>query len=173
MNLTRQVADCPRSEVLKLLVQPQNVAHITISPEDAEATLDLAVRTMLMMNSLMCNSPLDVLEYGLLETGWRSDDSLETFVRACFPGLDQQPLATTRLDRIQQSVRDNLNARHLRAKAGLAFEPTDDLRHHLKLDKKVGTVKIFHHVGFLKEHLRLTCDQPATASLLDQLRRYV
>jgi hypothetical protein len=53
-------------------------------------------------------------------------------------------------------IKAALAARNLKKHAGLRFEPTDDLRNHLKLDRKRGVVEIYHHTAFLKEHLIAT-----------------
>lgn len=63
-----------------------------------------------------------------------------------------------------------LNANKLKRHAGLRFRPTDDLRSHLKLDRNAGTVSIYHHTAFLKEHLRLTKDQPCDLAIKDYLK---
>ena len=67
-------------------------------------------------------------------------------------------------------VKAALMARKLKKRAGLRFRPTDDLRSHLQLDRKSGSVDIYHHTAFLKEHLRLTKDAPKDMSVSDSLR---
>jgi len=48
--------------------------------------------------------------------------------------------------------------------------PTDDLRDHLKLDRRNSNILVYHHVGFLKEQLQLTKHVAKDASIEDSLR---
>lgn len=57
-----------------------------------------------------------------------------------------------------QNIKNSLTARRLKKRAGLQFQATNDLRNHLRLDRKRGIVQVFHHTAFIKEQLRLTRD---------------
>jgi len=67
-------------------------------------------------------------------------------------------------------MKATLTAKKLKKRANLKFKPTDDLRNHLKLNNKTREVELYHHTAFLKEHIRLTKDQPRNLSVLDYLR---
>lgn len=71
------------------------------------------------------------------------------------------------------NMKASLTAKKLKKRAGLKFRPTDDLRSHLKLDRKNGVVEIYHHTAFLKEHLRLTKDRPYNLSVTEFLKMLV
>lgn len=92
-----------------------------------------------------------MLEHGSHQIQWRSDVKFSESVTDIFPKTDHPSI---------DEIKDNLRATKLKKRAKLRFEATDDLRNHLKLDRKRAAVEIFHHTGFLKEHLRLTRDQP-------------
>ena len=72
--------------------------------------------------------------------------------------------------RSSDDIKAALMAKKLKKRAGLSFRPTDDLRDHLQLDRKTGSVEIYHHTAFLKEHLRLTKESPKGMSVSDSLR---
>ena len=55
----------------------------------------------------------------------------------------------------------------------MRFEATDDLRDHLKLDPKKGTVQLFHQTAVLKEHLLAIHSVDNTATISELVRRYV
>ena len=78
------------------------------------------------------------------------------FLKTDHPSIDQ--------------IKHNLRATKLKKRAGLSFEATDDLRNHLKLDKKRAAVQVFHHTAFLKEQLRLTRDEPKNMSTSDYIK---
>jgi hypothetical protein len=78
----------------------------------------------------------------------------EIFPKSDHPSLNDLEASTT------AGLRASLMARKLKKHASLTFQPTDDLRNHLRLNQKAGVVEIFHHTAFLKEHLRLTRDSP-------------
>jgi hypothetical protein len=91
---------------------------------------------------------------------WRGDIPFSEFITSIFPKTDHPSI---------DQIKDNLRAIKLKKRAGIKFEPTDDLRYHLKLDRKRAVVEIFHHTAFLKEHLRLTRDQPRNMSVADSI----
>jgi len=67
-------------------------------------------------------------------------------------------------------IKGALLAKRLKKHARLTFQPTDDLRCHLRLNTKNGVLELYHHAAFLKEHLRLTKDEPENLSLEGSLR---
>jgi hypothetical protein len=56
-------------------------------------------------------------------------------------------------DPASQRIRESVTARRLVKIARLTFVPTNELRDHLKLDARNGTVQLYHHTAFLKESL--------------------
>jgi hypothetical protein len=67
-------------------------------------------------------------------------------------------------------MRSALTAKKLKKRAGLSFRPTNDLRSHLKLDRRKGVVEIYHYTAFLKEHLRITKGEKGDLTISDSLK---
>lgn len=75
---------------------------------------------------------------------WSNNESLQDFVESAILRRDPLPLDFSKL-----------RAKDLR-KAGLRFQGTENLRNHLKLDRRTGYVQIFHHTSLLKLYLLST-----------------
>jgi hypothetical protein len=128
---------------------------------DQERAVDLAVRVMLMVN---CSAPRQdsvLVEDGNHQFPWRNDVTFTDYVRSIFnqkphPGIIH--------------IKENLRAFKLKKRSGLKFEPTNDIRSHLKFDHKKTVVKIFHHAAFLKEQLKLTKNEPQSISVSKSLQ---
>lgn len=128
---------------------------------DQERAINIAVRVMMMVNCSASRQSSALLEHGSQQVPWRSDIPFSEFITSMFPKTDHPSI---------DHIKENLRATKLKKRAGLRFEPTDDLRNHLKLDRKRAVVEIFHHTAFLKEQLRLTKDEPRTMSIADSLK---
>jgi hypothetical protein len=128
---------------------------------DQERAINIAVRIMMMVNCSTLRQSSILLEHGSQQVPWRKDIPFSEFIASIFPKTDHPSI---------DHIKDNLRATKLKKRAGLRFEPTDDLRNHLRLDRKRAVVEIFHHTAFLKEHLRLTRDQPRDLSVADSLK---
>lgn len=128
---------------------------------DQERAINIAVRVMMTVN---CSAPRQssaLLEHGSQQVPWRSDIPFSEFITSIFPRTDHPSI---------DYIKENLRATKLKKRAGIRFEPTDDLRNHLKLDRKRAIVEIFHHTAFLKEQLRLTKDEPRNMSVTSSLK---
>lgn len=166
----KSMPDRPRQEVVRACFNIQ-AGNSGSSTSDQERALDIAVRVMIMMNSRTHGFSPGILESGGYQSGWVHGHSLAQFIESSFPGTNPQTW-----DQMQAADDDTISAitaQRLVKRARLSFEPTDDLRKHLELDRKSGTVSIFHHAAFLKEHLKLTKGLPMDMTVSDQLRRLV
>lgn len=115
---------------------------------------------------------------------WSNDISFSQFVSEVFPSPTDHPrlneddaeIHTRPNENDPEKVVDKVDikgallAKKLKKHAGLKFQPTDDIRCHLRLNKKLGVLELYHHAAFLKEHLRLTKDAPEDLSLRESLR---
>ena len=147
--------DLTRQELIEILfTQPT-------PPSDQERAINIAVRVMLMVNCSMTRQSSVLLEYGSQKVPWNSDVPFSEYIANIFPKTDHPSI---------DEIKDKLKATKLKKQARLRFEPTDDLRNHLKLDKKRAVVEIFHHTAFLKEHLRLTRDLPRNMSVGESIK---
>lgn len=167
----RSDPDITRSQLAERLFMQrpgQRPPHLA----DQERAINLAVRVMTMVNaSAQCQS-YGLLEYGAYQIPWRNDDTFSQFITDVFPMSDYPSLNDVGTES-PLNMKASLMAKKLKKHAGLKFRPTDDLRSHLKLDRKNGVVDIYHHTAFLKEHLRLTKDQPYILSVSEFLKLLV
>ena len=136
---------------------------------DRERAINLAVKVMTMVNCSAQYQSSGLLEHGLSQTPWRSDVTFSQFIVDTFPVTDHPSLNDDDLKR-SMDIKAALMARKLKKRVGLKLKPTDDLRRHLKLDRKSRVVEIYHHTAFLKEHLRLTKSQSHGFSVSESFR---
>jgi len=144
--------------------QPQTPAP------DQQLAISLAVKVVFMMHCGPAHESQDVLEAGLYQPPWRIDVPFSQFMVDAFPVTDH-PGFNTEDRKLFLNMEKELVARKLTKVAGLRFRPTDDLRCHLRLDRRTNTVDIFHHTAFLKEQLLLTKveeGQPSITNWVEQ-----
>lgn len=170
IRLVRASPHLTRQQIVES-VEPRAIVAEKCVESHVDRALDVAVKVMLMIgrsgNRL---EDASLLERGLLQTQWRSNETLVSFIGNSFPTTDHPDLNVDKQSRLG-SMRKQLQATELMRYANLSFVPTEDLRRHLRLDRKSGNVEIFHHTAFLKEHLRLTQDQPSDVSTETSLAR--
>lgn len=135
---------------------------------DLDGAVNLALRTMTMTNCSMQHQSLSLLEHGTYQV-WRSNVTFAQFIIDAFPTTDY-PIINDDDFEPSRDIKSALMARKLKKRIGLKIRPTDDLRSHLKLDRKNHAVEIFHHTAFLKEHLRLTMSEPRHLTEIDYLK---
>ena len=160
--------DVARSQILNEL-QAQGSSGRSASAASVARAVDLAAQALIMVS---CSPELqysEVLEQGILPAPWNDNDTLAQFVDNAFPQTDHPGLNEQKPDSKHEFKRA-LTAKKLRKHLGMKLKATDDLRNHLKLDTKTGTLLIFHHTAVLKEHLRLTKDAPRNMSTADCLK---
>ena len=138
------------------------------STADQERAVNLAVKVMTMVNCSAQRQSSGLLEHGLSQAPWRSDVTFSQFIADTFPTTDQPSLNDDDL-KGSIDVKKTLMAKKLKKRIGLKFQPTDDLKRHLKLDRKTRVVEIYHHTAFLKEHLRLTKDEPPDMTVSESI----
>ena len=114
-----------------------------------------------MINCSSSRQSSVLLEYGNEQARWHLNDTFSQFLNDVFPKTSHPSI---------DEIKSELLATKLKKNARLEFQPTDDLRNHLRLDKKAGVVEIFHHTAFLKEQLRLTKELPQSSSVSDLIR---
>ena len=134
-----------------------------------EHVINIAVKITVMVNCSAQGQPSTLLEEGLFQKTWRSETSFVQFITDIFTTTDR-PSINEDESKSPIDMRTELMARNLKRRIGLRFRPTDDLRRHLKLDRKENVVDVFHHTAYLKEHLRLTKDKPRDISVGESLR---
>ena len=140
------------------------------SSADRERAINLAVKVMAMVNCSAQRQSSGLLEHGLSQAPWRSDVTFSQFIVDIFPMTDHPSLNDDDL-KDSMDLKAALMAKKLKKRVGLKLQPTDDLRRHLKLDRKTRVVEIYHHTAFLKEHLRLTKDRAPDMSVSESIRQ--
>lgn len=139
------------------------------SSADQERAINLAVKVMAMVNCSAQRQSSGLLEHGVLQAPWRSDVTFSQFISDIFPMTDHPSLNDDDL-KGSMDLKTALMAKRLKKRVGLKLQPTDDLRRHLKLDRRTRIVEIYHHTAFLKEHLRLTKDKAPNMSISESMR---
>ncbi|KAK8116292.1 hypothetical protein PG984_012794 [Apiospora sp. TS-2023a] len=113
---------------------------------DQRRAMNLAVQVIAMV---VCSASErasgGVIELGVMPIMWQDGVCFADFMAAAFPKLEPR--------RIQPEARFAITAARLKKIAGLRFEPTDDLKNHLRLDSHNGIVEIYHHTSVLREHI--------------------
>ncbi len=126
---------------------------------DQDSAIDLAVKVMTMVNCSASAHSHGLLEHGAYQVPWRDDVGLDSFMENILPLTDHPGLNDTET-KMYMDIKPSLMARKLKKRIGMKVRPTNDLRSHLKIDRRTNTLEVFHHVAFLKEYLRLTKDHP-------------
>lgn len=129
-----------------------------LSLADQEQAFNMAIAVLMMVNCSRPGHSFELLEHGSFQSLWRKDVPAsqfvsEVFVAAEHPYFDKQTQTTDKID-----FESMLAAKVLKKRAGLRFQGTTDLRHHLALNRKEGVVEIFHHTAVLKECLLASKD---------------
>ena len=139
------------------------------SSADQERAINLAVKVIAMVNCSAQRQSSGLLENGLSQAPWRSDVTFSQFIIDIFPMTDHPSLNDNDL-KDSMELKAALMAKNLKKRIGLKLQPTDDLKRHLKLDRKTRVVEIYHHTAFLKEHLRLTKVEAPNLSVSESIR---
>jgi hypothetical protein len=104
---------------------------------------------------------------------WEGNISFPSFMENAF-GLGPQHAQTAeQLERRREVLlhKSSLKAWKLIKRCGIKIRATDNLLEHLALDKKTMTLKVFHHVSFLRAHLAKSREQPLDLNFEQSLRR--
>lgn len=136
---------------------------------DRERAINLAVKIMTTVNCSAQRQSSGLLEHSASPITWRSDVTFSDFMLSIFPMTDHPSFNDDDL-KFQQEMKTALMAKRLKKRLGLRFQPTDDLRRHLMLDRKNNVIDIYHNTAFLKEHLRLTKYKPPNLSMSETLK---
>jgi hypothetical protein len=136
---------------------------------DQERAINMAVKAMTMTDCSANHQSPNLLEQGAFQIPWRNNTPFSQFMSDIFPQTDHPSLNDHNAES-PFDMKAGLTAKKLKKRAGISLLPTDDLRRHLKLDRKNRVVEIYHHTAFLKEHLRLTKDSPKNLTVSDSLR---
>ncbi|CAM1510078.1 Fc.00g004130.m01.CDS01 [Cosmosporella sp. VM-42] len=123
-------------------------------PNDQKRAFNLAARIITMIQPAAENQSDGLLEAGAQPVLWPSEKSLADFISSVFPKREYPSLSQdSDVAATAKIPISSITAKRLKKVAKLKIVPTNDLSGHLSLDKKNGTVSIFHYTSVLKEHL--------------------
>jgi hypothetical protein len=100
---------------------------------DEEKAINLAVRAMFTINCSAQHQLFHLLEHGADRLEWRGEVAFAEFISGAFPMTDY-PSLNDNESPFSANMKKDLMARKLRKVAGLTFQPTDNLRNHLRLE---------------------------------------
>lgn len=171
IRLIRNNVDLTRRQFVERCLTNHPAGAPSVTDEDRDRAIDLAVRAMTMINCQHQNLSLGLVESGIADSKWSCNTTIAQFIESCF----RTPLRQTSLDKNdadsgKELVKSNLTAALLARRAKIRFKPTNDLRRHLYFDRKLRVVEIFHHAAFLKENLRLTKSQARQVTTAEQIK---
>jgi len=151
----------PRQQLVRDILDIRRGTHNAPIPTDADQNRALltALKVMAMMDCSSSGSFTtgSLTNKSLQNSSWALDCSYtglwdENFPPKACPELEENPSSHT--------IQVNLSARKLAKIGGLKLTGTSDLRNHLRLDTKSGTLEIYHYTSVLKEHLYETKHHP-------------
>ncbi|KAF2184553.1 hypothetical protein K469DRAFT_633278 [Zopfia rhizophila CBS 207.26] len=125
---------------------------------DQDRAFSIAATVLTMVTCATSRQSPVLLEQSILPLSWRDEVTIGSFLYDTFPRVAHPAIYEKDEQFRDPNITSALSATALGKTAGLRFEPTDDLRSHLKLDRGKGTVKIFHHTAVLKENLMASMD---------------
>ncbi|OHE94330.1 hypothetical protein CORC01_10377 [Colletotrichum orchidophilum] len=159
--LIKSKPEVRRTELTEEYFSCRQGGNFTI-PEDEKQAFNLAIKAILMIS---CSYERQT---GNIESSiWKNDQSARDFVSATFSARGHPDLNEP--DESLPSIKSSLRATRLKKVAGLSLQGTDNLRNHLRMDRKTGVVELFHHTAFLKECLKASKDTKEEPILPRQL----
>ena len=174
MRTIKSKPDISRSDLtVEFFANRKDTANKLPDPADQSRAFNIAARFLLMVNCALSHRSIEILEHGYIPFLWRNDLSASRFISEAFPTTDHPYFDDDEATLKSRNIKTAIAAKSLRKQAGLRFEATDDLRDHLKLDHKEGTVQIFHQTAVLKENLLASHSMDDTATVSDFIHRYV
>jgi len=164
--------DVSRAQLMSQCFGTNRVASTAEMPtmEDQERAFSLAARVMTAVACSGEDVESAVLELGVEPVPWRGETSILELLLAAFPLASTLSLASPPRLRKDHDTKLFLSAETIVKVGQLRLTPTDDLRSHLNLDYKAGTVQIYQQTAVLKEHLRATKSLPAQSTIAEEIR---
>jgi hypothetical protein len=160
-------------EAIMLAMEADSQFPAQLTPK----VLDNIISVMVKLTMMISSSPVDYSshilvsqpELGTHDRSWEAFTGFCDFVRESFP-LSSSSILRHPDDPEYTVHKSELQATNLQRCLGLQLIPTNNLRDHLCLDRRRRALKIFHHAGVLKYHLRLTKCLPKDASFEDSIK---
>ncbi|KAI0403226.1 hypothetical protein F4802DRAFT_572772 [Xylaria palmicola] len=163
----RSNPDIRRKELINIIWGTNSTVSLTAM----SATIDRAVRIMLMVDCTPSYQPTGRLEEGQLRLPWDDELPLSKFLEEALPRKQHHVLSFANDPQLKK-FKGELRADRLKKRLGVTFRGTSDLRDHLRLSytSRGMIVNVYHHAGFLKEQLILTKTTPCGASFAQSIK---
>ncbi|KAG9200274.1 hypothetical protein G6514_007487 [Epicoccum nigrum] len=149
MNLIKGEADQPKEELMERFFAARRTQVPVL---DQEGAFNLAVSILLSINCGVPGNHADNLEDSEYAFPWTSGLSVTTFVDEAFI----QRSTVQQISNVSSIIGPSLTAKRLKDKTGLQFQPTDDMRSHLRIDVRSRVVYLFDCTAVLEEMLAAT-----------------
>lgn len=159
------------SRVLSTIKEQQDITRQQISSVigNDERSLVFAVELMVMTDCSTRAYDSPRLEGGAFRRPWGERVPFSEFMHNLYPYTTHDILSYPDNDKYAD-FRSALKATVLKKRLGLIIRPTDDLRDHLRFDRRNNVLEVFHHAAFLKEQLALTKALPKDCNAGDCVR---
>jgi hypothetical protein len=149
--------DTTRAGFCRLLSTSEKAGLVetTWNQQDLLNASTLVVKLLTMIDSSALHRSSDRLETGYSRTHWKDDVPFSKYLEDLFPSENHPVLSYPDSDMLIE-MKSELRGTKLKKHLGIAFRPTQDIRNHLRLDRRLNVLEIYHHTAFLKEQMRLT-----------------
>ncbi|KAI1318479.1 hypothetical protein F5Y16DRAFT_118352 [Xylariaceae sp. FL0255] len=160
-------------DIFKLIQLIQNNHNITraelfsavdrplqsVEEDDITSIITLVVKILTMVDCSAHYQSPDRLENGNARILWRDDVPFSKYLQDLFQ-INTHPIWSSAYhgNETLEMRKAQLKATKLKKYMKLKFQPTHDIRNHLRLDHRRNELEIFHYASFLKEQLRATRD---------------
>jgi hypothetical protein len=152
LDVMQLIQGQPSETKKQLMAQHFVSASKPIPASDQERAFNLAVSVLLSVNCGVPSDCADNLEDSVDSFPWASELSVTDFVDAAIERRANRASGQA----LRSFLTPGLSAERLNSKAGLRFQPTDDIRSHLRLDPRSRVVYIFDCTAALEETLSAT-----------------
>lgn len=149
MNLMKNEANQSKEELMDHFFAARRT-QVPVS--DQEGAFNLAVSILLSINCGVPGNHADNLEDSEFAFPWTTGLSVATFVDEAF----RKSSTVHQTGNVSSIIGPGLTAKCLKDKTGMQFQPTDDMRSHLRVDLRSRVVYLFDCTAVLEEMLSAT-----------------
>ncbi|PSN71043.1 hypothetical protein BS50DRAFT_570448 [Corynespora cassiicola Philippines] len=154
IQLMRSHPDTPRAQLMReyFTKRSQEEGKLPAAVDRLRA-FNIVGKILYMVNCACSYQSVEALEYDLETCIWRNDMTANQFIIESFPMNSHPYFSDGEISSKHRNIKSLISAMNLKKKLGLRFEPTSDLKSHLKLDQNHGILYVFDCTAVLKEYL--------------------
>lgn len=135
------------------------IASSSVGPEETgmmDAT-DLVVKVLAMLDCSPISQGPSSIEKGCSGVSWKDDTPFRKYLQDAFPTQNHPVWSSFQIDdEMLVEMKFALRAPKLKKVLRLEFRPTQNIRNHLRLDRRRNELQVFRFASFLKEYLKAT-----------------